>query len=114
MHKSIEPEEMHPQILRKMTDEVAKPLSILSEQLWQASEVPSSWKRGNKIPTFKKEKKEDPGNTGQPHFAFVLGKIMEEILQDTMLRYMKKKVVIADSQHGFTTGKLCLVNLVAF
>lgn len=65
VHKSIEPEEMHPQILRKLTDEVAKPFSILSEQLRQASEVPSDWKRGHKIPTFKNGKKENPGNTGQ-------------------------------------------------
>ncbi|KFZ62589.1 hypothetical protein N321_10348, partial [Antrostomus carolinensis] len=91
VHKSMGPNGMHPRVLRELVNEVAKPLSIVFEKSWQSGEVPADWKKGNITPIFKKGNKEDPGNYRPVSLTSVPGKIMEQLLLETMLRHMENE-----------------------
>lgn len=63
VHKSMGPDEMHLQVLRKLLDVVAKLPSLIFKKSWQYSEVPTHWKKGR--PPFFKRQRKTWENTGQ-------------------------------------------------
>ena len=101
-------------MLRELADVIAEPLFIIFERSWSTGEVPEGWRKANGTPAFKKGKKEVPGDYRLISLTFVPGKVMEQLILDFFIKQVEEKKVIRSSQHGFTKGKSCLTNLIAF
>ncbi|GAB0190168.1 hypothetical protein GRJ2_001482100 [Grus japonensis] len=101
-HKSMGPNRIRPQVLRELADVIARPLSIIFERSWKTGEVLEDWRKANVTLVFKKGKEEDPGNYRPVSLTSIPGKMMEQL------------ILIGGGQHGFTKGKSCLTNLIAF
>ncbi|CAM4608678.1 unnamed protein product [Caretta caretta] len=113
-HKPMGPDALRPRVLKELVDVIAEPLAIIFENSWRSGEVPDNWKKADVVPIFKKGKKEDPGNYRPVSLTSVPGKIMEQVLKESILKHLEERKVIRNSQHGFTKGKSCLTNLIAF
>ena len=73
------PDGVFPQVLRELAEVTAEPL-------------------------FKKGKKEDLGNYTPITLTSDPGKVMEQLVLDTLSKQMEEKEVMRSSQHGFTRG----------
>ncbi|PKU44080.1 rna-directed dna polymerase from mobile element jockey-like [Limosa lapponica baueri] len=108
------PDGIRPWVLRELADVIVKLLSIIFEMSWRTGEVPEDWRKANVAPVFKKCKKEDPGNSRPVCLTSIPGKMMEPLIVNVISKNVEEKQVIGSGQHGFTKGKSCLTNLVAF
>ncbi len=113
-YKSMELDGLHPRVLRKLEDVVAKPLSIILRQSWLSGNVPLDWRLANVTLIFKKGRKDDPGSYRPISLSSVLGEVMERIISGAIMDQLKVNQGIRPSQHGFTNGTSSLINLISF
>jgi len=99
--KSMGLDGMHQEVLRELVDVIVRPLSIIFDRTWWLGKVPEDWKTANGTPIFKKDKKEDPGTYMPFSLISIPGKMVEQLILETVSRHMMNKV-IKSSLHGFT------------
>jgi len=77
-------------------------------------EVPEDWRLGSVTPIFRKGKKEYLVNYRPVSLTTIPGKVMEQLVLDTISKQLEEKKIFRSSQHKFTKEKSCLTNLMAF
>ena len=105
---------IHPRLLKELAVQVAYPLAIIFQQSIDQSRVPQQWRTANIIPIFKKGSKRDAANYRPISLTSHIGKLLERIIRDHILRHLDNKQLIKPSQHGFLPGRSCQSNLLEF
>ena len=112
INKSAGPDNIHSKILR----EVAEPFSPVLESIYRKSLdegiLPHQWKKANVVPLHKKGSRKTPGNYRPVSLTAICCKILERIIRDGLVEYLKKLGLIDINQHGFTSGKSCNTQLL--
>ncbi len=93
---------------------IIKPLELIFKKSLDSGEIPTDWKKANVSVIFKKGSKKEPGNYRPVSLTCHLGKILEKIIKEDIVKYLEDNKLIFESQHGFRNKKSCLTNLLEF
>ena len=94
IYKSMEPDDMHPKVLKDLVDVVGKLLSIIFEKLWLWDQVHGVWKKWNITLIYKKGRKVYLGNYKLVSLTSVPKNIMEQIPLEDIAKHIKNEQVI--------------------
>jgi hypothetical protein len=87
--------------LKKLNFVIAKPLSMLFNISMNTGEIPKAWKNSIVVPIFKKGDKSDKKNYRPISLTSIICKLMESIIKDDLLTYLRKNELIYSKQYGF-------------
>ena len=112
--KSPGPEKLSPRVIKQINNEISKPLAKIFNISLSSSTVPNDWKLANVTPIFKKGDKSNPGNYRPISLTSIVGKLLETIIRDKLVKHLEENNLIRDTQHGFRHNRSCLTNLLDF
>ena len=98
----------------EVAEQVSEILMDIFNRSLESGQVPEDWRVANVTPLFKKGSREELGNYRPVSLTSVVGKVLETLIKDQMRNYLNKYKLIEGSQHGFTKGSSCLINLLEF
>ena len=112
--KSQGPDEVHGKLLMELREVIAPSLVKLFNSSIEKGVVPQDFRDATVIPLHKKGGRDKAENYRPISLTSIVGKIFESIIKDNIERFLDKHCLIKDSQHGFTSGRSCLTNLLDF
>merc|ERR1711867_265956 len=112
--KAPGPDNIPGYFLKQASAELSKPLTLIFNDSLDMGIVPRDWRVANVIPIFKKGDRDKCGNYRPVSLTSIVCKILESILRDRINDHLMKHDLIADSQHGFSSGLSCQTNLLTF
>ena len=73
--------------------------------------VPEQWRKANVMAIFKKKGSRcEPGNYRPVSLTSQIGKIVERLIRDRIVKFLEENNKLRDSQHGFIARRSCLTN----
>ena len=110
--KAMGPDEIHPAVLKNCSNEIAEPLRIIFRSTLDQGKIPNDWKKANVTPIFKKGLRSEASNYRPVSLTSQVCKVMEKIINSRIQEHIVENEILRQNQHGFTSGRSCLTNLL--
>ena len=95
--KSPGPDGLHPRVLHELANSISTPLSVIFNTSLTTSVLPTDWKTANVSTIHKKGNKNQAQNYRPVCLTSIAGKILEQIIIDTVTEHMKDNDLLSDT-----------------
>ena len=106
------PDGIHSIVFKKCAGVLAYPLSLLFNQAYFTSDLPSIWRSANVVPVHKSGDKRDVRNYRPISLTCIAMKVFERMMSNRLLDLCFDR--IDRRQHGFLPGRSCLSQMISF
>lgn len=111
-HKATGPDKIQGRFLKEMALEITPAITYLFNKSLELGRVPKDWLDAHIVPVFKKGDKNTPSNYRPVSLTCILCKILEHIIQSSIMKHLDTHKILTDSQHGFRTKRSCETQLI--
>ena len=106
------PDGFPPQLFKKLSGSLAKPLSLIYSSFVSVGCMPRAWAHATVTPIYKSGSASTTSNYRPISLTCVASKIMERVVVTDMLVYLRRRGIIAKQQYGFLQGRSTSSNLL--
>ena len=99
INKSPGPDGLHPRILKELSSELSRPLTLLFNKTMFSGMIPSSWKVAEVRPIFKKGSKTSPGNYRPVSLTSIICELFESFVRSALDRHLVSNSYLSVEQY---------------
>ena len=105
--KALEPDELHPRVLKELATELCPVFAHLFQQSIETSEIPKEWSLANICRLFKKCDRSLACNYRPVSLTCVPCKLLEHIVCSNIMAHLDEYKLMSDRQHAFRKRHSC-------
>ena len=104
---------MHPRVMKELASVLVDPLYVIYDNSIKLGKVPTAWKLATVTPIFKnKGSKHDASSYRPISLTCIACRVMESIIRDSMMKYLRSNSLLSDKQFGFLGGRSTVLQLL--
>ena len=103
---------MHPRILHEIRSVIVTPLTLMFQTSVRTGVLPAAWKKANITAIHKTGSKHVAGIYRPVSLTSIICKVMESIVRDALIKYMKDNLLFTDRRFGFLGGRSTTLQLL--
>ena len=103
---------LHPKVLKEVGEEISPALCIIYNASMNQGSLPEDWLLANVSPIYKKGSKHVAGNYRPVSLTCIICKLMESIVREQMMLFLKNNKLLSPKQFGFLSGRSTTLQLL--